>query len=219
MAQWVNDEWEVNMSKAAVFLMSLVLVTGCTAPPSDTADSRGAQVPVFEVDPSWPKVPDKWRLGDASSIGIDAQDNVYVLHRPRTLKPGQPAAPAILVFDPAGNFVRAWGGPGSGFEWPEREHGIHVDHQGHVWVGGNNCPARGLPGLKAVGDDQLLKFTPAGKFVMQIGRSTQSKGNADTRNLHQPADVWVHRKTNEVFVADGYGNHRVAVFDANTGAF
>ena len=207
------------MIRAAVVLMSLVLYAGCTAPPADTAGSRAAQVPVFEVDPSWPRVPDKWRLGDASSIGIDAQDNVYVLHRPRTLKAGEPAAPAILVFDAAGVFLRAWGGPGSGFEWPEREHGIHIDHQGHVWVGGNNCPARSLPGLKAVGDDQLLKFTPAGKLVMQIGRSTQSKGNADTRNLHQPADVWVHRKTNEVFVADGYGNHRVAVFDADTGAF
>jgi DNA-binding beta-propeller fold protein YncE len=188
-------------------------------PPSDPSDRGAAQVPVFEVDASWPKVPEKWRLGDASSIGIDANDNVYVLHRPRTLKPGAPAAPAILVFDAAGNFLRAWGGAGAGFEWPEREHGIHVDYKGNVWVGGNNCAARALPGLKPVGDDQLLKFTPAGKLVMQIGRSSQSKGNADTRNLHQPADVWVHRKTNELFVADGYGNHRVAVFDADSGAF
>jgi DNA-binding beta-propeller fold protein YncE len=54
---------------------------------------------------------------------------------------------------------------------------------------------------------------------MQIGHSNQSKGNADTRNLHRPADVWVHPQTNELFVADGYGNHRVAVFDADSGAF
>ena len=105
------------------------------------------------------------------------------------------------------------------YEWPEREHGIHVDHKGFVWVGGNNCPARALTGLKPIGDDQLVKFAPDGKFVMQIGRSTQSGGNADTKNLHQPADVWVHPPTNELFVADGYGNHRVAVFDADTGAF
>jgi DNA-binding beta-propeller fold protein YncE len=197
-------------------MMSWLLLAGCTVPPAETSVSR---VPIFEVDSGWPKVPEKWRLGDASSIGIDAQDNVYVLHRPRTLKSGQPAAPAILVFDAAGNFLRAWGGPGQGFEWPEREHGIHVDFRGRVWIGGNNCPARGLPGLKPVGDDQLLRFTPDGRFLLQIGRSTQSKGNADTRNLHQPADVWVHRKTNELFVADGYGNHRVAVFDADSGAF
>ena len=80
-------------------------------------------------------------------------------------------------------------------------------------------PTNGIRGLKPVADDQLLKFAPDGKLVMQIGRSNQSKGNADTQNLHRPADAWVHAPTNEVFVADGYGNHRVVVLDANTGAF
>src|SRR6202022_510213 len=129
------------------------------------------------------------------------------------------AAPPVIVFDGAGNFIQAWGGPGSGYDWPEREHGIHIDYKGFVWIGGNNCPARGLAGLKPVGDDQLLKFTQAGKFVMQIGHSSESTGNADTRNLHQPADAVVYRKANELFVADGYGNHRVIVFDADTGQF
>src|SRR5262245_23623967 len=177
-------------------------------------------VPVFEVDSSWPRVPPKWKLGDASSIAIDAKDNVWVLHRPRTLKPEEAAmaAPAIVVFDPAGNFVKAWGGAGSGFEWPEREHGIHIDHKGYVWIGGNNCPALKLPGLKPVADDALLKFTQEGKFLLQIGRSNQSKGNADTANVHRAADAWVYPKTNELFVADGYGNTRVVVFDAETGA-
>jgi len=88
-----------------------------------------------------------------------------------------------------------------------------------VWLGGNNCPGLKLPGLKPVADDQLLKFTQDGKLVMQIGASNQSKGNADTKNVHRAADVWVHPQTNEAFVADGYGNHRVIVFDADTGAF
>ena len=206
-------------------MLAAALAAGCAGQSGDKAAPAGAPkaagVPRFEVDPSWPRIPEKYRLGDASSIGIDAQDNVWVLHRPRTLKPEQAkqAAPAILVFDSAGNFLRSWGGAGSGFEWPEREHGIHIDYKGHVWVGGNNCPARGLPGLKPVADDQILKFTLDGKFVMQVGRASSSKGNADTVNLRQPADVWVHRKTNELFVADGYGNHRVAVFDADTGKF
>jgi DNA-binding beta-propeller fold protein YncE len=188
---------------------------------AQAAQARGRQLPTFEVDRAWPKVPPQWKLGDASSIAIDAQDNVWVLHRPRTLKPEQAAmaAPPVIVFDPAGNFIRAWGGAGSGYEWPEREHGIHVDYKGFVWLGGNSCPTNGLPGLKPVADDQLLKFTRDGKFVMQIGRSNQSTGNDDTRNLHRPADVWVHPQSNELFVADGYGNHRVAVFDADTGAF
>jgi hypothetical protein len=182
---------------------------------------QGRSLPVFEVDHAWPKVPSQWKLGDPSSIAIDARDNVWVLHRPRTLKPEQAAmaAPPVIVFDTAGNYIKAWGGAGNGYEWPEREHGIHIDYKGFVWLGGNNCPTNGLAGLKPVADDQLLKFTQDGKFVMQIGRSNQSKGNADTRNLHRPADQWVYPQTNELFVADGYGNHRIAVFDADSGAF
>lgn len=193
-----------------------VIAFGLTA-----AIAAGAGMPNFEVDPSWPKVPAKWKLGDASSIAIDAQDRAWVLHRPRTLKPEEAgmAAPPVIVFDSEGNFVKAWGGPGNGYEWPEREHGIHIDYKGFVWLGGNSCPTNGLPGLKPVADDQLLKFTQDGAFVMQIGHSNRSKGNADTGNLHRPADVWVYAPTNELFVADGYGNHRVAVFDADRGTF
>ena len=178
-------------------------------------------VPLFQVDPNWPKVPAKWKLGDASSIGIDAQDRIWVLHRPRTLPADQAsmAAPPVLVFDAAGNFIQAWGGSGNGYEWPQREHGIYIDPKGFVWIGGNNCPARNLPGLSPIADDQLLKFTQDGKFVMQIGHAGKSNGNADRINLQQPADEFVYPKTNELFVADGYGNHRVAVFDADTGKF
>jgi DNA-binding beta-propeller fold protein YncE len=213
---------------SCVVLMAFVGVTGLEgrraavrAAAAQTSGARAGSVPMFQVDPTWPKVPAKWKLGDASSIGIDAQDRVWVLQRPRTLPADQAAmaAPPVMVFDTEGNFVQAWGGQGSGYEWPEREHGIHIDYKGFVWIGGNNCPARKLPGLEPVADDQLLKFTQEGKFVMQIGHSSKSTGNADTRNLHQPADAFVYRKTNEVFVADGYGNHRVAVFDADTGAF
>ena len=178
-------------------------------------------LPTFEVDRAWPRVPAKWKLGDASSVAIDARDNVWLLHRPRTLKPEEAAlaAPPVMVFDRAGSFIKAWGGAAAGYEWPEREHGIHVDDKGFVWITGNNCPTNGLAGLKRVADDQVLKFTPDGTFVMQIGRSNQSTGNADTRNVHRAADVSVYPRTNELFVADGYGNHRVVVFDANTGAF
>jgi len=181
----------------------------------------GLRLPMFEVDRAWPRVPAKWKLGDPSSFAIDAQDNVWLLHRPRTLKPDDApmAAPPVMVFDTAGSFIKAWGGAGTGYEWPEREHGIHVDARGFVWITGNNCPTNGLPGLKRVADDQIVKFTLDGKFVMQIGHSNQSKGNGDTTNVHRAADVWMYPQTNELFVADGYGNHRVAVFDANTGAF
>jgi len=183
--------------------------------------AHAAGIPTFEIDPSWPKIPAQYKLGDASSIAIDAQDHIWVLHRPRTLPPEQAskAAPPIMIFDAAGNFIRGWGGAGAGYEWPEREHGIHIDSKGFVWIGGNNCPARALPGLKPVADDQVLKFTEDGKFVLQIGHSSLSKGNADTQNFQQAADAVYYAKTNELFVADGYGNHRVIVMDATTGAF
>ena len=215
-----------NMGRAV--LIAVVVAAGVEGNRFSSADVTaqaiqgvGRSLPIFEVDRAWPKVPPQWRLGDPSSIAIDAQDNVWVLHRPRTLKPEQAAmaAPPVIVFDTAGNYLKAWGGAGRGYEWPEREHGIHIDYKGFVWLGGNSCPTNGLPGLKPVADDQLVKFTQDGTFILQIGRSNQSKGNGDTRNLHRPADVWVHPRTNELFVADGYGNHRVAVFDADSGAF
>src|SRR5260370_38665353 len=88
-------------------------------------------LPLFEVDPAWPKIPAKWKVGDASSFAVDAQDNVWLLHRPRTLKPADAAmaAPPVMLFDPAGNNIKAWGGTGSGFEWPEREHGNHLHYK------------------------------------------------------------------------------------------
>jgi hypothetical protein len=186
------------------------------------AQAAARSVPMYDIDASWPKIPPNMKMGDASSTAIDAQDNVWILTRPRTLPASQArqAAPPVTVWDSAGNFIRGWGGAsGAGYEWPEREHGIHIDSKGFVWISGNSCPTNGLAGLKPVADDQILKFRQDGTFVMQIGKSNQSKGNADTANFHRPADMQVYDPTNELFVADGYGNHRVVVFDATTGAF
>ena len=212
--------WAVLIALAAVAAVEEKRLS-TAAFSAQAAEPTSRSLPIFEVDRAWPMVPPRWKLGDPSSIAIDAQDNVWVLHRPRTLKPEQAAmaAPPVIVFDTAGNYIKAWGGSAKGYEWPEREHGIHIDHKGFVWLGGNSCPTNGLPGLKPVADDQLLKFTQDGRLVMQIGHSNQSKGNADTRNVHRAADAWVYQPTNELFVADGYGNHRVIVFDADTGKF
>ncbi|MDB5808184.1 MAG: repeat-containing protein [Betaproteobacteria bacterium] len=205
------------VNRLKVLGLAFLLAVSGTARAADVA----APMPQFAVDPAWPKMPAKWKLGDASSIAVDAQDNVYVLHRPRTLKAADAAmaAPPVMVFDNAGNYVKSWGGAGSGFEWPEREHGIHIDKNGHAWIGGNNCPEGGNAGLKPVADDALLKFTLDGKFLLQIGQSNQSAGDTDTVNVHRAADAWVDSKANELFVADGYGNHRVIVFDSDTGKF
>lgn len=172
--------------------------------------TSGLQVPQFKVDPAWPKVPQKWVLGLVSGVGIDSRDHIWVLHRPRTAKPEDMvrAAPPVLEFDAAGNFIQAWGGPGQGYEWPNTEHGIAFDDKGHAWIAGS-----------AAVDGQLLKFTRDGQFLLQIGHSGQAKGNTDTQNVRGAADVAYYGKTNEIFVADGYNNRRIIVFDADTGAF
>lgn len=173
-------------------------------------------LPQFAEERGWLKLPAKWRLGNTSAVSVDAQGHVWVLHRPRTLPETlrAMAAPPVLEFDAGGNFVQGWGGAapsgsaGQHYEWPENEHGLHVDRKGFVWIVGNAMPQ----------DGQILKFTKAGKLVLQIGRSGQTGGNT-TQYLLGAAGLRVHPKTNELFVSDGYGNSRVMVYDADTGAF
>jgi hypothetical protein len=180
---------------------------------------ESAAVPSFEVDPGWPRLPNGWVMGDPSSIAVDRHQNVWILHRPRTVPADKKdhAAPPVLEFDSAGQFVRGWGGPSGDYEWPDTEHGIYVDYKDHVWIGGNNPVAQLRVTDRA--DDMLLKFKDDGTLVSQFGKRDQSKGNADTVNFHMPADVQVVERTNEAVVADGYGNRRVIVVDADTGVF
>jgi DNA-binding beta-propeller fold protein YncE len=174
------------------------------------ASAQARMIPHFEVDPSWPSLPAKWVWGQVSSVSIDSQGHAWILQRPSTVRNDQKdkAAPPVLEFDEEGHFIQGWGGPGQGYDWPETEHGIYADPKGFVWLGGNGRT-----------DHFLVKLTRDGKFVMQIGHKGQSKGNKDTENVNQAADTFVHAPTNELFVADGYGNRRVIVFDADTGAF
>lgn len=175
--------------------------------------------PAFRAEPSWPAIPNNWILGEVSSIAVGPQDHVWILHRPRTVPADQQsrAAPPALEFDANGRFIRGWGGQANGYDWPQREHGIYIDPKGFVWVGGNN--GYGTPAPPGDSDDMLLKFTGSGEFVLQVGHRNQSKGNADTQNLHQPADAFLYPATNELFIADGYGNQRVIVLDAESGKF
>jgi len=205
-----------SLVKTGAVLLSVGVFSvscGSDAPESaaETAEpSTTFSVPTFQVDPTWPTIPNNWQLGQVASVAVDGEDHVWVLQRPRTLNPEEQerAAPPVLEFDQAGNFVQGWGGPSEGYEWPSSEHGVHLDPMGYVWIGGNGET-----------DNQILKFTKAGEFVMQIGQAGQSQGNSDTENLNRPADAFVHADTNELFVADGYGNRRIIVFDADTGSF
>jgi DNA-binding beta-propeller fold protein YncE len=202
---------------------------------NSVAQSGGTvQAPRFEVDPFWPKpLPNNWLLGSTIGVSVDSRDHVWIIHRggatlnartemgaatdPKTAEECCVPAPPVLEFDPAGNLVGHWGGPGEGYEWPTSNHGITVDHKGNVWIGSNG---RGDDKDKNVyNDTQILKFTTSGKFLMQIGRPRMSTGSNDTENFKGPAKIFVDPKANEVYVADGYGNKRVAVIDADTGKF
>jgi DNA-binding beta-propeller fold protein YncE len=203
------------------------------------AQAKGTvQAPAFEVDPLWPKpMPNNWLLGQTIGLTVDDRDHVWIIHRgndpnnldrteyavptagsPRVSECCDPAPP-VLEFDAEGNLVGHWGGPGQGYEWPQSNHGIAVDHKGNVWIGGNGPD-----------DAHVLKFTRTGKFIAQYGKSgfhrtaawTKEKpeyqGHSnDMDNFGRVAKIFIDPKANEAYLADGYLNKRVAVVDVDSG--
>jgi hypothetical protein len=196
------------------------------APPTSEAaapasDASGPQAPIFEVDPLWPKpLPNHWLLGSTIGVDVDAQDHVWIVHRASTLAGNETSAmgdpptaeeccfpaPPVLEFDPAGNLVNSWGGPGEGYTWPSSNHGITVDHMDNVWVGGNG------------GDDShALKFTRSGDFLLEVGVPGRGRDSLSLDSFSRIAKIAFDGPANEMYFADGYGNRRVAVVDADTG--
>ena len=185
--------------------------------------ARMVDAPRFEVDPLWPKpLPNHWVLGSVIGVGIDSRDHVYIVHRgdstlnQRTESGADAnppmaeccrAAPPVLEFDPEGNLVKGWGGPGEGYDWPQSNHGIAVDEKDNVWIGGNGR-----------NDSHILLFTRDGKFLKQLGRAKQETNSASTTHFGGVAKISLDSRANEAFVADGYRNKRVAVVDMGSGA-
>lgn len=215
-------------------VLATTLSLGCQSRVADAESAAAPEdaaggIPIFEVDNNWPQpLPYNWVIGHVPSVAVDSRDHVFVLSRPNTLPPEQRAraAPPLIELDENGRFATGWGGPGiEGFDWPDSEHSVTVDYQNNVWIGGSAPVA---PSLFRRNDDMLLKFTHDGKFLLQIGGRDKSPtshtppaigGNAAHDSVHQAADLYVFPSSNEAFVADGYGNRRVVVFDAATGAF
>ena len=179
-------------------------------------------VPRFAVDAAWPlPLADGQILGQVAGVAVDGQDNIWLIHRPGSLTDDEkeatktppasrcckPAKP-VLQLDQKGKVLRAWGGPGTGYDWPVNEHGIHIDRDGNVWIAGNGK-----------GDHQILKFTPDGKFLMQIGKAGSNGGSNSQTQLGLPAHMITDETAGELYVADGYQNRRIVVFDIKTGAY
>jgi DNA-binding beta-propeller fold protein YncE len=236
------------------------------------ASLMGQAPPSYQVDPLWPKpLPNHWLLGSVTGVAVDAQDHIWVVHRgydsmtarteigaattPKTAEECCVPAPPVLEFDPAGNLVGHWGGPGQSYEWPVSPGGLAVDAKGNVWItaagppeipGSANATARGRTpsttsttgaattttpqGRGGAGggraatpprpqDAHVLKFSRKGDFLLQIGKAGAPGGSDSTTALNRPAGVDVDPSGGEVYVADGFGNRRVVVFDAATGAY
>jgi len=187
------------------------------------ADQQTVEVPLFEVDPLWPKpLPNHWILGMAIGVGIDSRDHVYIVHRglsslnarteagaatdPPTGECCLPAPP-VLEFDPAGNLMNSWGGEGDGYTWPTSNHGIALDHMDNVWIGGNGQ-----------GDSHVVKFARDGRFLLEIGVPGQEPNSNAMDHFGRVAKISFDSEANEAYFADGYANRRVAVIDMNDGS-
>lgn len=186
----------------------------------DVALQSQPSAPQFQLDPNWPKpLPNQWQLGPVTGVFVDSRDRIWINSQSDKLDRYDLAlehgagdccrpAPRVVVFDTAGSVVKSWGGPGPGYEWPTAPHAIYVDHKENVWITANGND-----------DTHVLKFTNDGRFLLQIGKKGVSKGSNDTANLNKAAGIAVWPASNEVFIGDGYGNRRVIVFDADTGAY
>jgi DNA-binding beta-propeller fold protein YncE len=207
-----------RLALVVVALVTPLVVGAC----SSTATGTSGAATRYAVDPYWPKtLPGKWQLGAVAGVAVDGRDHVWIIHRPGSFTDDERAAsfdppraaccvpaPSVVEFDADGTVLRSWGMPATGYDFPKREHGIHVDAQGNVWIAGNHDQ-----------DHQVLKFSADGKFLLQIGKANQTGGSNDTALLGKPAHMEVDAAANELYVADGYGNRRVIVFDATSGAY
>ena len=204
------------LTRAFVISMAAVVVAL-----GSLARSQSAAPPTFRFDPTWPKeMPNNYLVGNVVGVAVDSKDNIWITHRPAS-QAGADKTPPVLAFDQAGNLVRSWGGSGGpGYDWGTQAHGLYVDYKDNVWIGFGG----GLPydiKTKATTDNaHILKFTPEGKFLLQLGKFGQgTEGSNSTTMLGQPTDIAVDPKIDEAYITDGYTNRRVIVFDANTGAY
>ncbi len=198
------------------------MLVGVTILAAPVMAQRGEKAPQYTVVATWPKpLPDNWILGQVAGIAVGKNDTVWIVHRPATLVDDEKgaqktppetrcckAAPPVLQFSSDGKLLKSWGAPGQGYEWPKSEHGIHIDRDGNVWLAGNDKD-----------DHQILKFTPDGKFLQQIGKAGSTGGSNSKTQLGRPAHIVTDDAAGELYVADGYGNRRIIVFDSKTGEY
>src|SRR6185295_16383750 len=179
-----NRRFRMKAFSAVLTHLLLALLTALPFSAFAQAPAPGTSaIPDFRVDAAWPQPlaeKDGVQLvfGQVSGIAVDPRNgHVWAVHRPATLLPDEwdpkankpvthrccRAMPRVAEFDAQGTYLRGWDPTGHGFDWPKVEHGIYIDEQGNVWLAGNSP-----------GDNQILKFSQDGKFIMQIGKAGAS---------------------------------------------
>lgn len=197
---------------SGMITLALVLAFGLWAV-LPAADASKQVTPRYEVDPFWPKpLPDRWVTGEIGGTCVDKRDHVFTVNRrnltAREILVAQPS-PSVIEFDPDGNVVNAWGDLAI---LPSTMHGCFVDFENNIWLSGNS-------------DGIVQKYTHDGsRLLLQIGikgRCDTTTGacgetndnNSSTTLLNGPANVTVDPANGDIYIADGYGNHRIVVFD------
>jgi hypothetical protein len=208
-------------------VLTLIIGLGVWNPLSQL-NAKNSLVPRYVVDPFWPKplpvdqaTGKPWVTGEVAGTCIDSRDHIFTVNRgynnglvaPETVV--AVPSPPVVEYDRHGNVVNAWGNPAI---LPNGIHGCFVDYQDNVWIAGN-------------GDGIVQKYTRKGDLLLQIGtrgmcdwpangNACGNSGSDPTANqsktlLNQPADVAVDPTNGDIYIADGYGNHRVVVFNRN----
>jgi DNA-binding beta-propeller fold protein YncE len=161
-------------------------------------EAAAIEAPQFEVDPLWPKpLPNHWVQGMSVGVSVDAQDHIWIVHHTNTYEPMEiyaaakpPAAECCIPAPPVLEFD---------------EEGNLIGHwggpgEGYDWPDSNHGITVDYKGNVWIGGNS---------------RGPDPKGYHDNMVLK----MFVDRATDELYVADGYGNHRVIVYDAETGKY
>jgi hypothetical protein len=183
------------------------------------------QPALYKVDPFWPKLPlpNNWSMQQVVDLYVDVDDHVWIINRPDDARPDEIGAPRtaccvkgpeIIEFDPEGNVVSSWSGSGHP-GWPQRLQTIAVDRQKNVWLSGTR------PG------DGIIKFSRDGKFLWDFGHRGPRVDPATVKMNNQQTDIFppgigafdFDEDAREIYVADGFLNKRILVYDMDTGAF
>lgn len=167
---------------------------------------QGQSIPHFMADASWPDMPADLIIGQVPGLAVDKEDNVWLVHRPQSLtfsdvglaqSPAQALCcrpgPDVMKFSKDGKYLDGWKGD---THWPRTIHGLFVDDDLTVWIGGNG-----------EGDHVIYNYTEDGSFIRKFGTHGKTDGNDSASKLGNPADIW--RGLGKVFIADGYINKRI----------